>query len=52
MFLGSDLTISYNNSLTNIEGLSGITSISGYLDIAQNSSLTSLNGLNNITSIT
>jgi hypothetical protein len=41
------LTISYNASLTNLDGLSALTSVV-YLSIVWNSSLTSLDGLSNL----
>jgi Secretion system C-terminal sorting domain len=43
--------IDNNELLTNLDGLSNITSFSGRLDIQYNASLTNLNGLSNITSV-
>ena len=44
--------IIYNNdALTNLDGLSNITSVGGYLRIEGNDVLTNLDGLSNITSV-
>src|SRR5690606_4849478 len=48
--VGENLDIYNNLSLTNLDGLSNLTSVGGYLSIASNSSLSSPNGLNNPTS--
>jgi UDP-3-O-[3-hydroxymyristoyl] glucosamine N-acyltransferase len=41
----------YGNGVTNLDGLSNITSIGEYLSIYGNSNLTNLAGLNNLTSV-
>src|SRR5690606_11901415 len=40
-----------NSNLTNLDGLSNLTSVGGYLDIYSNSNLTNLDGLSNLTSV-
>jgi hypothetical protein len=40
-----------NTSLTNIDGLSNITSVGGYVQISNNASLTNIDGLSNLTSV-
>jgi hypothetical protein len=45
------LTIEYMDNLTNIDGLSNLTFISGSLKITQNPNLINLDGLINITDI-
>lgn len=55
--LGGELDIAYNEFLTNVNGLTGITSVGGNLSVIGNygispaSTLTSIAGLSNITSI-
>src|SRR5690606_30451898 len=44
-------SITHNSSLTNLDGLSNLTSVGGYLYISSNSSLTNLDGLSNLTSV-
>jgi hypothetical protein len=48
--IGGDVTIS-GDDITNLLGLSAITSIGGYLSIAQNDNLESLTGLSGLTGI-
>src|SRR5690606_39831565 len=45
------LYISNNSNLTNLNGLSNLTSVGGYLYIGSNSNLTNLDGLSNLTSV-
>src|SRR5690606_1131249 len=45
------LSISSNSQLTNLDGLSNLTQIGGYLYIVNNSQLTNLDGLSNLTQI-
>src|SRR5690606_9891877 len=40
-----------NSNLTNLDGLSKLTSVGGYLNIYNNLSLTNLDGLSNLTSV-
>src|SRR5690606_34942976 len=40
-----------NPNLTNLDGLSNLTSVGGYLFIDSNSNLTNLDGLSNLTSV-
>jgi hypothetical protein len=47
----SELAIRNNESLTSLEGLEGVSSLSGYLSISDNTALTNLLGLSNITAI-
>ncbi len=49
-YIGGDVEID-GDDITNLDGLSILTSIGGYLDISGNPNLTSLTGLNNLTSI-
>ena len=48
--VGHNLRIDDNDALTNLNGLSGLTSVGG-LEIGGNDALTNLNGLSNITSV-
>src|SRR5690606_27966980 len=45
------LEISSNSNLTDLDGLSNLTSVGGFLDIHNNSNLTNLDGLSNLTSV-
>lgn len=49
-FIGGDLIIAGNHSLTNLSGLNNLTSIGGKLWINNNGSIIDLNGLNNLSS--
>src|SRR5690606_26650109 len=49
--VGGYLYIYENSNLTNLDGLSNLTSVGGYLRISTNSSLTNLDGLSNLTSV-
>ncbi len=48
MAWGGNLSIDTNASLTTLEGLRGVTIVSGYLYIANNGSLTTVEGLRNV----
>src|SRR5690606_12196009 len=48
--ISSDLNIS-GSTITNLDGLSNLTSVGGNLYISSNSSLTNLDGLSNLTSV-
>ena len=49
--IDGDVTIQGGASITNLNGLSSINSVKGFLKIRQNSSLTSLSGLDNLTTV-
>ncbi|MDI1256839.1 MAG: T9SS sorting signal type C domain-containing protein [Flavobacterium sp.] len=49
---GGYLFIEDNNSLTNLSGFSGLTTINNYLDISNNPLLTDISNLNNLVTIT
>jgi len=50
-FIGRYFYIESNNELANIDGLNGVTSIDGDLNIINNSALASLSGLSNLTTV-
>ena len=49
--MGGYLSIESNAALTNLDGLSNLTSVGGYLYIEYNRALTNLDGLSNLTSV-
>jgi len=46
---GQGLKVENNATLTNLDGLSSLTSVNGYLDVSGNATLTNLDGLSNLT---
>jgi hypothetical protein len=47
----NDLTVTYNESLVNLDGLSGLTKIDRNLDISSNPELLNIQGLSGVTSV-
>jgi hypothetical protein len=49
--VGKNLIINSNAALTNVDGLSSLTKVGGYLEIKSNPALTNVDGLGNFTSV-
>ena len=48
---GGGLEITYNDALTDIDGLASLTQVGGFLDIHTNATLTNLDGLASLTEL-